>query len=261
MAGVLRRFFGTFFKEPRAQLPPPPLNSSPTMPSRSEVTHGSSFLELEGTRFRLAANADQLAAATTTDDRIALRLSTKDYKEVMGALIDRFELRYDLDTPEYQALKYATLVCAGCGWEFPGSYIMSLIGAFGSSRTGSRRVAGASPGFAEFGKTGSCTQCGDRASFLVYERIAPSEIRESDVIAIRRYWRHLAVEWWLGEGRTKGICDRCNCRIGRERTYLVGETHLQCETCTDQNLTNALDELRQNPYQFGATLLRKARQH
>ena len=81
------------------------------------------------------------------------------------------------------------------------------------------------------------------------------------MIAIRRYWRELAVEWWLTNGRKNGICDRCNSEIGREGTYLVGGTNMQCEACTDRNLENAVAELRQNPYHFGATLLRKVRQH
>ena len=74
MAGVLRRFFGIFLREPTSR-PGPDTTAVPVRPPH--MTAGSSFLQLEGTRFRLATGVDDFVNAATTNDRIALRFNRR----------------------------------------------------------------------------------------------------------------------------------------------------------------------------------------
>jgi hypothetical protein len=118
---------------------------------------------------------------------------------------------------------------------------------------------GATPGFAEFSKTGACTKCGNTESFLAYQRYDPSSISQADVDAIRRYWQHLAKLWWSNTSKITAICDGCNDYVSQaETSYLIGD-NLECERCTDKQLADGLNKLRRDPHYFGAMELQKAR--
>ncbi|MGH3427845.1 MAG: hypothetical protein ACRD3Q_09675 [Terriglobales bacterium] len=131
---------------------------------------------------------------------------------------------------------------------------MSLLDMFGSCF-----VVGGTSEFAQFGKTGRCPWCGSKESALLYEFFASSEIGEQDVAALDRYWRELGRRWWLNAGRQEAICDRCNGTMSRGEGSLVGGVNLQCAGCMDDYLSGALGKLHANPYHYGATELRKAR--
>jgi len=173
----------------------------------------------------------------------------------MGDIIQQFDSKYAPSSLEYQAIKKTSLVCAGCSWVFPGSYILGLSGALDNYVS----VTGATPGYDEFSKTGICTKCGSAESFLTYQRES-SSINQADVDAIRLYWRILAVVWWRKDAsRSTAICDGCNDLVGpAEESYLIGN-NLECKRCTDKNLADGLNKLRRDPHYFGATELQKAR--
>ena len=158
-------------------------------------------------------------------------------------------------SPEYQAFKYTRLVCAGCHWEFPSSYTLSLIGAIDGN---TRIVLGATPGYVELGRNGTCTKCGSTESFLAYQRYEPSSISQADVDAIRQYWRHLGKLRWSKTGKITAICDCCNEYVSRVGTYFFDD-RLECETCTDKQFADGVNKLRGNPFYYGATELQRAR--
>jgi hypothetical protein len=227
---------------------PPALTSAP-VPS-------SSSIEFEGVSFPVVRAVADFVATTASSDRVALRLCTKQYATHMRDIMQRFESKYAPSSPEYQAFKHTCLVCAGCGWKFPSSYTLSLIAALDSHT----HIMGATPGFAEFGKTGTCTKCGSAESFLTYQRYEPSSISQADVDAIHRYWRHLAILWWYNADISTAICDGCNDDVGEAETYLIGG-NLECKRCTDEQLADGLNKLRHNPHYFGAIELQKARSY
>ncbi|HEX3732551.1 MAG TPA: hypothetical protein VHU91_06505 [Mycobacteriales bacterium] len=255
MRRIVERIVAKFRGEPT---PPAYQPLSPTAPAAEERRAGSvvagGSTEIDGVRFILVSHPDDLVFVVATQPRVALRLHTLDYQKVMGSLIRGFDSKYDRAAPEQRALKYAALACGGCGWEFPGSYTMSLLDMFGSSF-----VVGGTSGFVQFGKTGRCPRCGSKESVLLYEFFAPPEIGEQDVAALGRYWRELGRRWWLNTGRQEAICDRCNRTMSRGEGSLVGGGNLQCAGCMDDYISGALGELRANPYHYGATELRKAR--
>ncbi|KAM6496599.1 hypothetical protein JOM56_007072 [Amanita muscaria] len=186
---------------------------------------------------------------------VALRLRTEQYATHMRDIMRQFGSKYAPSSPEYQAFKHTSLVCASCGWLFPGSYTLSLVGAV----NGYTKVVGATPGYAEFGKTGTCTKCGSEESFLIYQRYKPSSISQADVDAIRRYWRHLAQQWWSNNtSSSTPLCDACNDYVSQAKTYLIGG-RLECERCTDKELVDGLNKLRRDPFYFGDMELQKAR--
>lgn len=231
---------------------------SPSPPEAGPPRVTGGYVELDGARFAVRERVDEFMAAVPAERRIALRLRTVRYTTVYYEdLRAEFAARYAEKSPEYRAFYYAQLYCAGCGWEFPGSYTMSLTGAMGSYSG----VSGAMPGHAEFGRTGRCTRCGSEESFLAYECFRPEEIDEDDVAALRRYWAESARRWWSDTGRRNGICDTCSARqVTPGESYLTsGGTYMLCSGCVEKRLADALENLRDNPYYFGVSELRRAR--
>jgi len=219
-------------------------------PVRSTVS-----IEFNGISFPVVWTVADFVATTASLDRVALRLCTKQYATHMRDIMQQFDSKYAPSSPEYQAFKHTCLVCAGCGWEFPGSYTLSLISPHGYTH-----ITGATPGFAEFGNTGTCTKCGSAESFLTYQHYEPSSISQADVDAIHRYWRHRAIMWWYNANRSTAICDGCNDDVGEAETYLISG-NLECGHCTDKHLADGLNKLRHNPHHFGAMELQKARSY
>jgi hypothetical protein len=178
-----------------------------------------------------------------------------EYKAAYVALMNRFDAAYERGTPEYRAFYNAQLTCAGCGWEFPGSYTATLIGLIEPTTW----VAGGTRGFREFGATRTCTRCGSTESLLVYECYLPSEIDAEDMAAFARMWRDDAVKWWSATGKKTGICDLCNSDMSAGDGYLVSRSDLRCARCQEPRIAEGLAKLRADPYYFGATELRRAR--
>ena len=215
---------------------------------------GPGYLELDGYRFTLVNGVDEFMAAIGRQPRVAVTLRTLEYESILGSLIGRFDSTYASAAPENRALRGTTLLCSGCHWEFPGSYIMSLIGGFGSSY-----MIGGTSGFAQFGKSGKCPRCASTRSVLAYELWLPDDISQRDVDAIGRYWREQGRQWWWRSGKRQGICDRCNREIFADEGSLVSGTNLNCARCMETYLDNGLAELRSNPYFYGHAEVRKAR--
>ncbi|HEY3610051.1 MAG TPA: hypothetical protein VGL06_21305, partial [Pseudonocardiaceae bacterium] len=112
---------------------PVPLPSTVPRPPRLVVADG--YVVAGGTRFAPVARSAEFFAAVPAQQRIALRLPTTEYGNVMGELMRWFDAsEYDEASPAYRAYRYAALACAGCGWEFPGSYTGSLLGMFAGAR-------------------------------------------------------------------------------------------------------------------------------
>jgi len=252
---MLRAIMRAFARRKGGHLPAAAPVSMEHPPSTSSPAHSPDGIEFYGVSFQVVWTVTDFVATTASLDRIALRLHTEQYASHMRNIMRQFDPKHALSSPEYQALKYARLICAGCRWEFPGSYILSLIGAL----SGPIPVVGEmAPGYVEFGRNGTCTKCGNTESFLAYQRYEPSSITQADVDAIRRYWRHLAKLWWSNTGKTTAICDFCNVYISQDRTYFF-DNRLECELCTDKQFADGLNELRRNPFYYGATELQKAR--
>ncbi|KIL62619.1 hypothetical protein M378DRAFT_751599 [Amanita muscaria Koide BX008] len=227
-----------------------PASTSTPSPVRS-----SGSIEFIGVSFPVMWTVADFIATTASLDRVALRLRTEQYATHMRDIMRQFGSKYAPSSPEYQAFKHTSLVCASCGWLFPGSYTLSLIGAVNGYTT----VVGATPGYAEFGKTGTCTKCGSEESFLIYQHYKPPSISQADVDAIRRYWRHLAQQWWSNNtSSSTPLCDACNDYVSQAKTYLIGG-RLECERCTDKELVDGLNKLRRDPFYFGDMELQKAR--
>jgi hypothetical protein len=217
-------------------------------------------VELDGADFALVERVDEFMAAVATERRVALRLPTSRYEQVYHReLRAGFESKHAEGSAEFKGFYYAQLFCGGCGREFPGSFTMSLIGGLDAFSS----VSGATPGFAEFGRTGRCTRCASTTSLLAYECFPSAEIGEDDAAALRQYWRDSAIRWWSETGRRKGVCDVCSTSgLTTDDSYLVsGGTYLICSVCVDKRLADAVDRLRANPYHFGASELRRARRN
>jgi hypothetical protein len=221
---------------------------------RKAPVPSSASIEFNGVRFPVVSTVAGFIATVTTSDKVALRLEhNKQYATHMRDIIQQIGSIYPPSSPTYKALKSTCLVCTGCGWVFPGSYVLNLI-----SPENFDRIVGAAPGFTEFGKSGICTKCGSTESFVVYQRFEPSGISQADVDAIRRYWRHLSGQWWHDTSSSAAICDHCSNYVSQAETYLIGG-HLECERCTDEQLADGLNKLQGDPHYFGTMELQKAR--
>jgi len=225
----------------------------PVSTSTPTPVHSLVYLRYNGVLFPVVWTIADFVTATASKNLVMLRLRTEQYASHMHDIMRHFDSKYDPSSPEYLAFKNTRLLCAGCGWQFPQSYTLSLIGALDGCS-----VVGAIPGYAEFAKTGTCTKCGSADSHLAYQCYDPSSISQADVDAIRQYWRHRSEQWWSNTGKSTAICDGCNNYISQAGTYLIGG-HLECERCTDEQLADGLNKLRRNPHYFGATELQVAR--
>lgn len=234
--------------------PVAPVTKDQRPSSTSTPAHSPDIIEFYGVSFQVVRTVADFVTKTARFDRVALRLRTEHYERHMRDILQQFESKHVPSSPEYQAFKHARLICAGCRWEFPGSYTLSLLGVFNTQT----RVVGATPGYVEFGKNKACTKCGNAESFLVYQRCEPSSISQADVDAIRRYWGHRAELWWSNTDKTTAICDCCNNLISKDGTYLI-DNSLECESCTAKQLADGVNQLRRNPFYYGATELQKAR--
>jgi hypothetical protein len=211
---------------------------------------------IDGTNFPLVNSVDALCVAIEAKGKGVLRFPSLTYREVLLDLTQKLEKQYGRSSRQYQDSIPSPLVCAGCLWEFPGSYKLSLQGAL----RGRGMTFGATPGFDRFGETGICPQCGSDESLFVYEYFPLEQISESDVSAIRRYWQQQARTWWQSQQPQVASCDYCNAAIARNQGYLSGSS-LICEECVTRGLmTEGLEKLKGDPHTYGAALLRKARQ-
>lgn len=225
-------------------------SAEPRSPAQGEVT-------IQGSKFPLAADAQALCDVVSSVDRAALRIPTLSYGDTLADLMRAMQRRYGDRAPQVAAITAASLVCAGCGIEFPGSFKLSLQDPdmFG----GGMFVAGGVPGREEFARTGACPQCGATESYYAYECVDRDAITQADVQAIRDYWRHLAKSWWENETRSSAICDWCNAAVERDEGYLSGSS-LVCTDCMAKDLlAGGLAKLQGDPEYFGAGLIRKAR--
>ncbi len=252
------KFFQQLF---RRQTSPrkPRLRQHPATESHADKTSASgsaASIMVDRSRFQLVDSVDALCAAIEAEGEGVLRFRSMTYGDVLAELAQKLEKRYGRMSRQYQDSIPSSLLCAGCLWEFPGSYQLSLQmpDMFGG------RVVGATPGFDQFGKSGICPQCGSDESLLVYECFPLEQISEDDVEAIRMYWHELARAWWQNQQRSDAICEFCNAEIARGQGYLSG-TSLICENCVRKGLMiEGLEKLRDNPHYYGSALLRKARQ-
>jgi hypothetical protein len=208
---------------------------------------------VDGQRFRLCATVESLCEAIQVEGRGVLRFRSLDFGRILGELKRSMENQPEGRERDVFA---APLACAGCMWEFPVSYMLSLQspGLFGGN------LLGAIAGFDAFGKTGVCPQCGSGQSLLVYESFPPEKISRADVEAIRRYWQSQSRKWWEHHAAdASAACDRCSASVARGEGYLNG-SHLYCDGCVNQGLmTEGLERLRRDPHYYGSALLRKAR--
>lgn len=220
------------------------------------VSRSGTSVTIDGEGFPLVSSVDELCAVIESNSRGALRFRSVTYGEVISALTQKLEKRYGRMSRQFLDSVPSPLLCAGCLWEFPGSYRISLQmpGALGF-------IIGATPGFDQFGKSGTCPQCGNDESLLVYELFRPERISSADVNAIRRYWQEQARFWWGNQNqqRSEANCDSCNDSIARNQGYLSGSS-LICERCVNKGLMmEGLWRLRSDPHFYGAALLRKVR--
>lgn len=246
---TIRRAFG------RGRRPAGSVSPGPS-PQAAPYRVPGGWVELNGTRFALTERVADFMAIVPTERRIVLRMRTLDYEGLYHRdLHEAFGARYAAESPEHKAFYHAQLCCTGCGWEFPGSYTMSLIGMLDTYR-----ISGGTPGYADFGRTGRCSRCGSDTSFLVYECFHPQDISEDDVAALRHHWWASAQRWWSTAGRHTGICDICSIHeVTPNNSYLESGSHVICAGCVEKRLADALVKLRDNPYLFGKSELRRAR--
>jgi hypothetical protein len=240
---------------PTKPLAPP--TSSAARPAAT-AAGGARTVKVDGTPFRLVNSVGELCQAIEEEGRGALRFRSKTYGDVLADFTRRVSEKYGKGSGYYRDTVPSPLLCAGCLWEFPGSYKMSL--QMPQMFGGRNRVFGATPGFSNFGNSGACPKCGSEESLLVYEHFKEEEVSAADVEAIAEYWRDLARAWWSGSSRTSGICDFCNAGVEKGEGYLEANS-LICQRCVDKGLkTEGLERLRSDPHYYGAALLRKARQ-
>ncbi len=216
----------------------------------------STSIMIDNTNFRLVNNVDALNAAVEEEGRGVLRFTSLSYGNVLAEMAQKIEKRYGRMSRQYLDIIPSLLLCAGCLWEFPGSYKLSLQAPefFGNGK----RVSGATPGFNHFGKSGICPQCGSDESLLVYEHFKTEQISEVDIKYICKYWQEQARLWWQNQKRSQAYCDNCNDNISRGQGYLC-DTRLICQKCRNDMMSDGLENLKKNPHYYGSALLRKAR--
>jgi hypothetical protein len=214
-------------------------------------------IAIGGIVFPLARDVETMCRTIDDGGRCVLRLKSLDYGRVLGDLMAALERRYGKGDARAGVIFSASLLCAGCGLEFPGSFRLALQDPGMSSR--GMIVTGGAPGRDEFGKTGRCPKCRNAESLLVYEYVDPAKVTAEDVESIRDLWRDLATAWWAAQNRSEAICDYCSGDIPAGKGYLSGSS-LICDDCVSKGLmSEGLAKLRSNPDYYGPSLVRKAR--
>lgn len=223
------------------------------------VTGPFDSITIDGTKFQLVNSVDALCVAIEVDGRGVLRFHSLTYGDVLAKLAQKLEKRYGRTSRQYSDIFSSLLLCTGCLWEFPGSYILSLQDP---ELFSGGKMFGGTPGFDQFGKSGFCPQCGSNESLLVYEHFKTEQISEVDIEAISKYWKEQARVWWQSRQSQEAYCDSCNDSISRGQGYVSDKnTRLICENCIQKYLmTDGLENLKKNPHYYGSALLRKARQ-
>jgi hypothetical protein len=243
------KFLQDFFKRAKVEA----VEQAPSAEKSQPQTASSATFE--GQKFSLCFTVDDLCQAIKGEGRGILKLPAVAYGSVLGELRQQLEKEFP-DQPRYASDLFASLlVCAGCLWQFPPSYCLSLQAPdlFGG------RIVGATAGFESFGRTGLCPQCGNDEALLIYEFFPSEEITQADVDALCRYWKTAAEGWWDHTQRYSAICDECNGTVSRGEGYLKG-SYLACEECLRSGpLVEGLARLKSNPHYYGTGLLRKVR--
>lgn len=208
---------------------------------------------VDGVSFSLGHSVDELHAAIQRHGKGALLFRTTDYVRTLNALQHQIECLYGKDSPQRRDVIPSAIHCAGCLWEFPLSFKLSLQGSLHFAR-----VPGARRGAQAFGRSGVCPHCGSDVALLLYQCFLLSEMGQIEHDAIMAYWLGQANAWWCNEQREQASCYRCNGDVARGQGYLSG-ADLFCDSCARHHLQDGLIRLPSNPHYFGDNLLRKAR--
>ena len=224
------------------------------MPERSPANTARSTVIVDETTFPLVHTVDQLLEAASRDGRAALRLATSRFSAAKEEFIRALEAKHGAGSRQARDALMCKFMCAGCLWEYPLSYELS----FGLPESVMNVISGATPGFREFGKTASCSQCGSGESLLVYEYFDTSKISPKDVDYIRGYWRARASDVLRSSIRKDENCDLCYSDLQRANSFF-DDSRMYCENCVNKVLRNALEQLKKDPHYYGQALLRKAR--
>lgn len=205
--------------------------SAASTPAAANVSADRSSTTIDGTQFALVKNTADLCAAIAKDGRGVLLFRSREYGGILIDLSKRLRATYGENSRHSLDVLSAPLVCAGCLWEFPASYRLSLQNP---DMFRGMAVVGAAPGFDNFGKTGFCPRCGSPESLLVVECFTPETITQADIEAMRRFWR-CGQKWWQTQHRSEAYCDYCSGNVPRGQGYLSLHD-LLCESCVQKGL-------------------------
>ncbi len=232
--------------------------SDATRNPADDVEHNAPLratVDVDGTPFPLVNNVEAAMDMIESEGRFVLQFRGQEYGARLHELFQSVEERFGQSSNQHRDVIPSLLVCAGCLWEFPGSYKLALqdVSLFKGN------VIGATPGYDDFGETGQCPQCGSDECLLVYECFDTQAVTQDDVQAIARFWRSAAESWWQNQESPTALCDACSATMRRPDGY-VTSNRLRCETCIQSGLlSEGLERLRENPHHYGAALLRKSR--
>jgi len=128
--------------------------------------------QIDGQDFPLFEKTDDLIDSIRRSNIGALRIQSTAYQNATLDLHRKLAAIYGESSRQVRDIYSAALHCAKCKTEFPDSFKLAVQGGFGPGTS----VRGATPGFREFGQTGSCPGCGCQESLLVYEHFLPDQI-------------------------------------------------------------------------------------
>jgi tetratricopeptide (TPR) repeat protein len=111
---------------------------------------------------------------------------------------------------------------------------------------------------------GNCSKCSAGDAFFFYDNWKPDSVDNSDIEALKQYWKYKVQEFNIFIHSEEGQCMECGREVDIDTAYVKESGHgsgkLICRACVDKYLgANILDELREDPHYIGRSVLRNAR--
>jgi hypothetical protein len=217
---------------------------------RADADGNGAVLTIGTVEFEIFQDVGRLGDSIQRVGRGAMRMPTSVYPGVLRELMRTVSAVYGDESEQVREIVSAPLYCGTCGFAFPDSYKMQLLGVLAAYGA----VAGVSAGVGKSATKGQCPKCRGKDCILVYEYLAPAAIRREDVPAIKAYWHDRAEAWWRRRERKEAICDFCNKTLPAPLGYLHSD-RLICEECAD----GFVDHAAGAPSRDNATLMRDVR--
>jgi len=211
-----------------------------------------SIVLIEGSEVQYAKDIETFIFLCEQERIAVIKLRVSKYEKLVQKLLEFFVNKFGLYSNFAKASTDIRLICPKCGHEFDNDQLTGL--------------AGAGKFIPLFSSKPRCLECGNKDALYFYDNWKPVDVSESDISALRTYYKAMAVNYFQVSRANPSRCMLCGINIDISNSFLITDGHgrgkLECAKCIETffgNTSKFLTDLREDPSCVCRSQLRNAR--